>query len=325
MVMKSILCLLLVSSSAVLASTEEHIQKTFSLDPGGTLAVDVDFGSIDVVTNSSSEVAVDVWRKVTRSTKAAEEAFLRDNPVKLSQEGTTVTVRSRSSKKLNWSSGWRNRNEAKYTLRVPARFSAQLNTSGGGISVSDLTGDVKTGTSGGGLRFARLHGPVDGKTSGGGIRINDCEGDITIETSGGGINVLGGSGTLKGHTSGGGVTVKEFAGPATVGTSGGGLTLEKIKGSLSGTTSGGPVQAVLVSPVAGPVTLSTSGGGVTVRVPENAAFNLDAASSGGGVICELPVTVQGKLEHSRIKGVVNGGGEPVTLRSSGGGIHVHKL
>jgi hypothetical protein len=323
--MKATLLLLLVSSCAAFAATEEQIQKTFSLDPGGTLVVDVDFGTIEVTTNSTSEVAVDVWRKITRKNKAAEEAFLRDNPVNISQDGTTVTVRSRSAKGSSWLSGWRNRNEAKYTIRVPARFSSRLNTAGGGIGVSDVSGEVKAGTSGGGLRFARVRGPIDGNTSGGGIRVNDCEGNIHIETSGGGIEVFGGSGSLKGHTSGGGVTVKDFGGSANVGTSGGGLTLENIKGSLSGTTSGGPVNATLVSPVPGAVNLSTSGGGVILRVPQNAAFNLDAATSGGGVSCELPVTVQGKLEQSRIKGVVNGGGEAVTLRSSGGGIHVNKL
>ncbi|HEY5915454.1 MAG TPA: DUF4097 family beta strand repeat-containing protein [Verrucomicrobiae bacterium] len=325
LVMKSILFLLLVSSCAAFAATEEQIQKTFGLDPGGTLVVDVDFGSIDVTTNSTSEVAVDVWRKITRRNKADEEAFLRDNPVKLSQEGTTVTVKSRAAHKLGWLSGWRNRNEAKYTVRVPARFNARLKTSGGGIGVSDLTGEVKADTSGGGLRFARVHGPIDGNTSGGGIRVNDCEGNIRIETSGGGIDVLGGSGSLKGHTSGGAVLVKDFLGPAAVGTSGGGLTLENIKGALSGTTSGGAIKAVLISPVPGAVTLSTSGGGVTLRVPESAAFNLDASTSSGSVSCELPVTVQGKLQRSRLRGVVNGGGEAVTLRSSGGGIHVNKL
>ena len=66
LVMKSILFLLLVSSCVALAATEEQIQKTFSLDPGGTLVVDVDFGSIEVTTNSTSEVAVNVWRKITR-------------------------------------------------------------------------------------------------------------------------------------------------------------------------------------------------------------------------------------------------------------------
>ena len=73
------------------------------------------------------------------------------------------------------------------------------------------------------------------------------------------------------------------------------------------------------------VKLETSGGGVTVRVAENSAFDLDAATSGGGVSSDLPVTVVGKIAHDHLKGPVNGGGKPVVLRTSGGSIHVKKL
>ena len=63
---------------------------------------------------------------------------------------------------------------------------------------------------------------------------------------------------------------------------------------------------------------------MTVKAPGNAVFDLDAETSGGGVTCDLPVTVQGKMEHDHLKGQVNGGGPLVVLRSSGGGIHVRK-
>jgi hypothetical protein len=43
------------------------------------------------------------------------------------------------------------------------------------------------------------------------------------------------------------------------------------------------------------------------------------------VTCDLPVTVQGRIEHSHLKGPVNGGGPAVVLRTSGGEIHIEKL
>src|ERR1039458_7145577 len=82
---------------------------------------------------------------------------------------------------LNWNSRG-NRAEGKVTIRVPARFNASLDTSGGAIAVSDLAGKVNADTSGGGLRFMRLHGPLVGDTSGGGIHVADCEGEIKIDT-----------------------------------------------------------------------------------------------------------------------------------------------
>ena len=323
--MKLTAALWLATSIAALAATEEQLSKTFPVDPGGKVIVDVDFGEIDVAPHTASEVAVDVWRKVTRSKPRDEEACLRDCPVTFTQDGNTVTIRSHRKTKTHWTWGGNNRTEGKYTLRVPAQCTAHLNTAGGGIFVKDLTGEVLAGTSGGGLRFTRIRGPLTGNTSGGGIDVSDCEGKIKVETSGGGISVSGGSGSLEGETSGGGVSVKNFAGPARVGTSGGGITLVNVLGALDGHTSGGPINVTLPSPFPGPVRLSTSGGGVIVHAPETAAFQLDAETSGGNVKCDLPITLRGKKEHSRMLGAVNDGETPVHLRSSGGGIHVKRL
>jgi DUF4097 and DUF4098 domain-containing protein YvlB len=318
--------LLLLASGAAFADTEENLSKTFPAAAGDALVVDVDFGAIDVSTNTTStQVAVDVWRKVTRKSEAEELSFLRENPVQFIPEDHTLTIRCRSPQEHRSFSSGHNRNEAKYTIRVPARFNVKLNTAGGGIGVRDVTGDCGVHTSGGALRLERLRGPLDGRTSGGGIWIADCVGAISIHTGGGAIDVAGGGGSLEGRTSGGGVTVKAFDGPVSVETSGGGITIEKANGKVRASTSGGPIHAVLTSPLPGDVTLSTSGGGVTVKVPGAAAFNVYAETSSGGVRCDLPVTVQGKIGKGHLKGVVNGGGPEVQLHSSGGGIRIEKL
>ena len=322
--MKSALIVLLASSLVVFAETDEQLNKRFTVQPGGKLVVDVDFGSIQVNTNASNEVNVDVARKVTRSTKADEEAFLRDHPVTFSQDGNTVTITSRAKTKISgWWHGFQ-KTEAKYTITVPAPFNAQLKTAGGSVTANDLTGEVKAETSGGGFHFARLHGNLNAVTSGGGIHVADCEGPLKVRTSGGGIDVAGGSGSLDGETSGGPVTVKEFHGPAHVESSGGGISIENVAGKVDGSTSGGSISARFSAPISEEVKLETSGGGVTLQVPESSAFDLDASTSGGSVNSELPVSVVGKVEHSHLKGPVNGGGKAVVLRTSGGSIHVRK-
>ena len=323
--MKLASIVLLASCLAAWGETEEQINKRFPVQPGGKIVVDVDFGAIDVSTNASSEVVVDVVRKVSRRKKADEEAFLHERPVTFSQDGNTVTIHSRAKSKVfnSWRGG--QRTEGRYTITVPPQFNTQLKTSGGGIAVSDLTGEVKAGTSGGGLRFTRLHGTLDGDTSGGCIRLADCDGALKLHSSGGGIEVSGGSGTLAGDTSGGSVVVKDFRGPAQVETSGGGITIENVTGKVAGSTSGGSISARFASPLSEEVKLETSGGGVTVHVTESSAFNLDAATSGGGVSSDLPVTVVGQVARDHLTGAVNGGGKRMVLRSSGGSIHVKKL
>lgn len=321
--MKPTLFILLASSVALYAETEEQLSKQFTVLPSGKLVVEVDFGTIEVNTNGDNQVTVEVVRSVSRSNKADEEAFLRDNPITFSQDGNTVRVSSHAKRSMVWSHGFQ-RNQAHYTITVPAPFNAQLNTAGGGINVNDLSGGVKAQTSGGGLRFARLHGNLTGGTSGGSIRVADCEGPLKISTSGGGIDVFGGSGSLEGSTSGGSVNVRDFHGPAHVSTSGGGIEIEDVTGEIHGSTSGGSIAARFSTPLAEQVKLETSGGSVTLRVPDSSAFDLDAATSGGSVHSEIPVAIVGKPEHSRLRGPVNSGGKPVVLRTTGGSIQVKK-
>ena len=317
----------LLTASAGLATTEEQINRRFPVQPGGTLVVEVDFGSIKVSTNATSEVVVDVWRKVKRKTKAAEEAFLKEGAVQFSQEGATVTVRSHRGSRSNWSSLWSGTTttEGRYTITVPAQFNAQLKTGGGGITVTDLTGEVKAHTGGGSLSMARVQGPLTGDTGGGGVAATGCEGTIKLNTGGGGAHVSGGGGSLDLRTGGGDVSAKKFDGPVRLQTGGGDLTVEHVTGEINGSTGGGSIQAVLPSEIAADVKLSTGGGGITVSIPTTAAFNLDAKTSGGGVSTDLPVSVVGKMEHGRLEGPVNGGGKAVVLRSGGGSIRVKKL
>lgn len=325
--MKASLALLVLTACMATAATEEKLARTFAVTSGGALVVDIDFGSIEVVADSArSEVSVEGWRKVTRWKTADEEIFLKENPVEFTQDGNTVTIRAHRKQHFSWSwfSGWHNRNEAQYTIHVPAEFSAKLETSGGAIAVSNVSGSVKADTSGGGLRFTNIHGALDGETSGGSIKVVDCSGEIRLETSGGGLDIKGGGGSLHGESSGGGITAKNFAGSIAIETSGGGITIENIQGKINGSTSGGPIHASFSSTIVDSIDLSTSGGGIAFKTPAEAAFKLDAEASGGGVNCDLPVTVQGKIEQNHLKGTVNAGGPNVRLRTSGGGIRVQK-
>ncbi|HVY69810.1 MAG TPA: DUF4097 family beta strand repeat-containing protein [Verrucomicrobiae bacterium] len=320
--MKLASLLLIASTVCGLAATEENLSRKFPAQAGGKLDVDVDFGAIEVTTNNTSEVTVEIHRKVGRKSQADEEAYLKAHPVVFTQEGNLVSIKVERKKIWNWSGA--QRNEGKYVITVPSKYSAQLATSGGAVMVTGLTGETTANTSGGSLKFTRLTGPLDSHTSGGSIQVTDCDGKLRVGTSGGGIDVRGGSGTLDGSTSGGSVSVKDFRGLAHVETSGGGINIENVAGKVEGSTSGGSISAILPS-VAEGVRLETSGGGVRVKVPANAAFDLDAATSGGVVTSDIDVAHTGKRERTSLKGTVNGGGKTILLRTSGGNIHIEKL
>jgi hypothetical protein len=58
---------------------------------------------------------------------------------------------------------------------------------------------------------------------------------------------------------------------------------------------------------------------------KNASASIDAKTSGGRVESELPLSSTELAEHAHLRGAINGGGEPVVLRTSGGSIHVEPL
>lgn len=317
---------LLLAQPLLTAATEERVDRRFTVPTSSRLVVDVDFGAIEIVTNATSEVKVDVLRKVSAASEKKEKEFLAERPLTLDLEGGTVSVRVRKPGKISASWGWnRIKTEGFYRITVPADCQVTLKTAGGHIHVTGVQTEVHAATSGGSLRFTAIRGAIHGKTAGGSIAVSDCVGETEVDTSGGTISVRGGSGALQADTAGGAIRVVQYAGPVQVETSGGSITLENIGGKISGNTSGGSISAVLLGPpLPGEVDLATSGGSVNVTVPASLAFSLDAETSSGGVRSEVPVEFSGKPKRDRLVGPVNGGGPTVRLRTSGGSISVRK-
>ena len=293
--------------AAGLAETVDTVRKSFAVQPGGKLAVDVSAGTLEVTVAPGKELTVEVVRKASAESKEREAELLREHAVTFDKTGETVTIRSprrRSSNESLWSLLWKTRERlnAHYTIAVPERFDADLETAGGAIKVTGLKGTLRAETAGGGLRFTNVTGPIDAETSGGGIRLEGCDGAANVRTSGGGIDV---------HT---------HRGDLTADTSGGGILVEGIAGNLDAETSGGSIRAAWKTPPTGACRLSTSGGGVSVTLPEKAAVDLDASTSGGDVRSDL--AVDGTKRRDHVKGRVNGGGPLLELRTSGGNIRV---
>ncbi len=307
---KSLLLLVALLTTGALcasAATEEKIHETRAAQPGGSLVVDVDFGSIEVTPTSGNEVVVDARRSVEMSSKKKEEEYLAAIPMRITTEGNKIIVRAvRKDDSLGqkiWQLMDHVKTEAHYTIHTPVRFNIDLDTSGGDISATGLNGSVKADTSGGDLTFHQI------------------QGDVHADTSGGHIEVVGGSGKVDGDTSGGNVTVKDRAGDTNVESNGGTLRLANVRGKLKAETSGGSISAILSSPVKDEVRLETSGGSITVLTPSNAGLDIDAETSAGRIQTDLPIA-RVKEDEDSLKGTLNGGGKLLRLRSSAGSIQI---
>ena len=296
-------------SPALLADTEDVITRSFEVSAGGTLTMDVSRGSIEVVSGKEEVVKVKVIRKVGTSNESRAQEIFEKYKIDFQHSGRDVAIETddhiHSGGFFSWLKG--SNLSVRFIVTVPGQYNLDLKTSGGSISVSEIQGEVKARTSGGSLTFDYVKGPVWARTSGGSIGLEGCSGDVDVNTSGGSIRIGAVEGDIKAVTSGGSVHVKE------------------VMGTINARTSGGSMSATISSQPEGDCSLTTSGGSITVQVKDDIKVDLDAKTSGGRVSTDFPITIQGEISKSRIKGEINGGGPGLYLRTSGGSIHIKKL
>lgn len=290
------------------AAIVRNVEKTFPVSPGGLLKAATQGGDIIVKTADVPEVRVTARHKIRAATEKEADELLEKLTLTMDQTAEGVALEAKYEKQaggfLNFGS-WPPV-QVDFLVTVPARYSAELKTSGGDIAVGSLEGRVKANTSGGDIALERIDGDVDASTSGG---------DITLRE---------GTARAKVHTSGGDILIERAGGPTEANTSGGDIVIRSAAQLKRAHTSGGDIRAVLRGPLQEGCELSTSGGDVEVDVESGVAFELDASTSGGHVdAAGLTITIdKGGLRKSQLKGRVNGGGPLLRLRSSGGDIDI---
>lgn len=130
---------------------------------------------------------------------------------------------------------------------------------------------------------------LDLSTVNGGLNVDGVAGDHELTTTNGGIAMVGGGGRVRARTTNGSVDVR-----------------------LTGTRWAGEE-----------LDLRTTNGGITLSVPDGFAANLTASTVHGGIDTDFPVTMQGRIGRS-INAEIGGGGPPVRLSTTNGGIDIRR-
>lgn len=191
----------------------------------------------------------------------------------------------------------------------------EFETSGGSLHVAGLTGVIKGGTSGGSIEVSDSKDNISLETSGGSVRASNCQGTIKLGTSGGSVRMEALKGTIHAETSGGSINGRDIEGELITGTSGGSVNLSNMACSIDASTSGGSMH-VEVSKLGKYVKLESSGGHVDLKLPDGQGMNLDLSASR---ISKVTLTkFSGEWEKDRVKGTINGGGVPVKVDATDG-------
>jgi len=198
-------------------------------------------------------------------------------------DGVTATLR-RQRKGSSWFNWGSWNSEQHVEVTVPRNYGVSVRTGGGDVDLRDTTGSAVLRTSGGDISAKNVKGNIELRTSGGTILADTIVGDVDADTSGGDVRLLHIDGKIRGNTSGGSVRV-----------------------SLEGSNRG--------------VSATTSGGDIELTLPRAVAGNLEATTSGGDITTDLPVTTT-IVKDDRLRGTVNGGGQLIEARTSGGSIRL---
>jgi hypothetical protein len=279
---------------------EPYLSQNYLLTGPGDLKVETSGSSVSVSGTTGNTVTIDMYVKYKGKeidTESAEvEALLEDYDLDFSQNGNTITLKAKKSGSWGWNSD--NRLSLAFKISVPHNMSTNINSSGGSISLTEITGEQEINTSGGSINVSKSDGKLLTRSSGGSFRLEEFRGNVSVQTSGGSVKI------------------SQVEGDISIGSSGGSVSLEEIDGSINASTSGGSIKAQL-SNLEKSLTLKSSGGSITAVVP--AGLGLDLDLRGGRVNTSLS-NFSGEQKKDKVSGTINGGGIPVTLQSSGGSI-----
>ena len=138
------------------------------------------------------------------------------------------------------------------------------------------------------------------------INVSGTNGPARIDTGDGAIEVHDFSGSIKGHTGDGHMTIDGVLTDVDLRTGDGHIDLTARPGSKM--NSGWLIH--------------TSDGRVEARLPQDFAAELYAHTGDGRIQLDIPVTVNGSVERSRIRGKMNGGGPLLEITTGDGSIRI---
>ncbi len=147
----------------------EKVEKTFSVNKGGTLVIECDQGSIYVGTYDGDEVFVSVKKR------ASSKEQLKNFGVQIEQRGNDVYVKGEN--------GQNNLVGVVFSVDVPKEYNVELRTGEGSISIDDIKGNIDAYTAEGNIKVADVKGDLKADAPKGSIRLGKITGKSSVNTS----------------------------------------------------------------------------------------------------------------------------------------------
>jgi hypothetical protein len=202
------------------------------------------------------------------------------------QSGDTLTLTARISNQWHFTIG--NMRRLRIEVRMPADADLRVETGDGSIKAANLTGTVDLHTGDGSLNVSAIKGSLQMRTGDGGIDASEIDGKISAVSGDGHISIDGRFDVVQAKSGDGRIKVRAQKG-------------SKLDSSWS---------------------VSSGDGSIEVAIPSDLSADVDANSHDGSVSTDVPLTIQGTVGKSRVRGKLNGGGQTLTIHTGDGSIHL---
>jgi hypothetical protein len=188
---------------------------------------------------------------------------------------------------------------ADFTINVPRNMeSIRVETDGGKIEASGVTGRVDAQSGGGSIKLDDIGGSVTAETGGDWIDVGTIGGDANLQTGGGKISVRSAKGKIVANTGGGDVLILSGAQGAVLEAGGGNIQVKQCMGKVRVSTGGGNID---LGDIGGPVEIETGGGSIRLasakgpvraetgagRIELNGISSARAETGAGGILAKF--------------------------------------
>jgi len=299
------------------AAAEGSFRRALQVSGPVHLELTTGSGNVEVRTGNSSQVQVTGRIRASEWFGAnVEEKIkrLEANPP-IQQSGNDIRIGHIDDPEL------RHNISISYEVVVPVETDLRMQSGSGDQKVEGIRGPLEVSSGSGGLKISSISDRVHAETGSGDIDINRVKGNVHAKTGSGSIDASDIAGAFEANSGSGRITLQQTApGSVRVDTGSGGMELHGVEGSLEAKAGSGTIQAE-GSPT-GAWTVHTGSGEVNLKLPSNAAFDLDAHTSSGSISIDQPHTVQGSIGRKEVRGRVGGGGVPVEVETGSGDIQI---
>lgn len=292
---------IIVSSLAGFASVVGTFDRSFQVS--GPVDLEVLTRSGDITVRTGSAGAVSIHGKIHSgsgffgldSNKEGVQEVQNNPPIR--QNGNSIRIDYVNLHNLS----------VDYEITVPPDTAVRTHSGSGDQTVEGVHGNIDLEAGSGDLRLARLTGDMRFQTGSGNVRGHEVSGPVRAKAGSGDIEFT--------ETGAGDVDIRTGSGNITVNGINGGFHAEAGSGDIRGDGVAKNMWSI-----------RTGSGNVNLRLPSDAAFDVDVSSSSGSVTMGHPVqtTIQGRVQESRksVVGKVRGGGPTVSVHTGSGDIHV---